>query len=80
MKITLLTFGIAREITGNSRHEIDLPEGFTTKDLLRQLQEQYPALQGLASLVLAVNETYQPGEIALAANDEVALIPPVSGG
>ncbi len=80
MEITLSLFGIAREIVGCSTLTLDAPAGQSVGELLTHLRATYPALTGLRSLALAVNNEYaQPADV-LRVGDEVALIPPVSGG
>ncbi len=80
MTITVLAFGITRDICGQRRFTLDLPEKTSSDALLAILQEKYPPLRQLSSLLVAVNESYaDPGHV-LADGDEVALIPPVSGG
>ena len=69
-------FAGLRELAGARAVEIDLPEGATAGDV-------WPALDlgdEPPGLLIAVNRSYAPRESALAAGDEVALIPPVSGG
>lgn len=77
----VLLFGITREITGESRLNVPAGAGITTvKALKRWLGEQYPAMQGLTSLAIAVDSEYANDEDTLTENQEIALIPPVSGG
>jgi molybdopterin synthase catalytic subunit/molybdopterin converting factor small subunit len=60
---------------------MELPEHSTVRDLLAHYQAQLPKLKGLLpSLALAVNQQYAGPDTGLTANDEVALLPPVSGG
>lgn len=80
IKIKLLAFGITREMLGGSVLELEVPEGAKVADLERFLHERYPALKRLTSLFYAVNETYARPDSGLHDNDEIALIPPVSGG
>lgn len=80
MKIRILTFGIAQDITGAAQVELVVPETHSVADLRQALYKQYPALQRLSSLLIAVNAQYSADETLLQENDEVALIPPVSGG
>ena len=80
MKIEILTFGIAREICGGRLIHIDMEEGADTDRLRQQLAEQFPALSGLAHLSIAVNSEYVTGPVVLRPGDEIAIIPPVSGG
>jgi len=81
MKIRMRLFASAREVVGKQEVIVDVPEGVTAADLLTQLVAQHPDLRRLApSLKLAVNHEYVEGERRLAEGDEVALIPPVSGG
>lgn len=80
MKIRVLTFGIARDITGAGLLELELPDGSDTDTLHTHLLQQFPAFKRLNSLLIAVNAGYaEPGTL-LRENDEIALIPPVSGG
>lgn len=80
MKITLLAFGIVKDIFGNRKIEIELPEQSTTADLKALLDSQYPALQQLAVYRIAVNDEYSSEDVIIKEGDEVAIIPPVSGG
>jgi molybdopterin synthase sulfur carrier subunit len=80
MKLNILTFGIAKDITGDQLFQIDLPEGATTGDLKAALNAKFPEFSKLVSLAVAVNNTYTRDDLVLQENDEIALIPPVSGG
>ena len=81
MKVRLRCFAAAREIIGTRELVVDLPEGSTLTQLIEQIRRQYPRLEGLAgSLLFSVNREYAPSDRRLAAGDEIALIPPVSGG
>jgi len=81
MKVRVRCFAAAREIVGSGELIVDLPEGSTLTQLFDPVQGQFPRLQGLAgSLLFSVNREYAPSDKRLAADDEVALIPPVSGG
>ena len=79
LRIKVKAFGITKDILGGREHVVDL-QGTTVQDLKRQLQEQYPAMMALRSLFVAVNQTYAEDQQLLNENDEIALIPPVSGG
>lgn len=78
MRIYLKAYGIAREILGNSV-EMEL-NGTTVQDLRQRLISVYPELAGLSSLLVAVNQQYANEDTELKPDDEVVLIPPVSGG
>lgn len=80
MKIDLLAFGPAKEIIGQQKSELELPNGTTSDALKADLLERYPALGNFDSLRFAVNESYVLANITLSSGDEVAIIPPVSGG
>ncbi|MEY4202621.1 MAG: hypothetical protein RL013_323 [Bacteroidota bacterium] len=80
MKIEILTFGIAREICGGRLVSVEIQEGTDTDGLRLLLAEQFPALSELAHLSIAVNSEYVNEPVVLTAGDEVAIIPPVSGG
>ncbi|MDD5558895.1 MoaD/ThiS family protein [Candidatus Methylomirabilis sp.] len=81
MNVQIRCFAAVREIVGVSELVVDLPEGSTLIQLISRLQGQFPRLQGLTgSLLFSVNREYASPDTRLAAGDEVALIPPVSGG
>lgn len=80
MKISVLAFGIAKDIFGASSIAIDLPDDATAANLKATLEEQYPRLKQIASYLLAVNNEYAAGDLGLNERDEIAVIPPVSGG
>jgi len=70
-----------KDLAGKSSDVLDLDEGATVGDALRHCAEQIPKLKNsLASLAVAVNQQYVGVETPLNSNDEVALLPPVSGG
>lgn len=72
-------FASYREAAGTSRMDAPLPVGARVRDLLEQLAAHMPALIRAPGMV-AVNHTYVTAETELHDGDEVALIPPVSGG
>ena len=78
--VSVLLFGITRDLTGQSMVSVPLHEGTQVGDLLSQLHQRYPELAGIRSLLIAVNGEYAETDQVLERNDEIALIPPVSGG
>jgi molybdopterin synthase catalytic subunit len=73
-------FGPARDIVGLDRLELPLEPGLTVGCVAGLLSERFPRLGSALGVRLAVNRAYVPMNLALAAGDEVAVIPPVSGG
>jgi molybdopterin synthase catalytic subunit len=76
MKVAVRLFAGLRELAGTRATEIELPDGSTAADV-------WPALElgtEPPGLLLAVNKAYAPRDTVLRPGDEVALIPPVSGG
>ena len=80
MKITILAFGIAKDITGQRFLDWEMPVGASVAELRASLAGKFPRLAELAAIRLAVNSEYAVEQDLLHENDEVALIPPVSGG
>ncbi|MBC7570371.1 MAG: MoaD/ThiS family protein [Spirosoma sp.] len=76
----VLLFGIARDLTGQSSVLVPLAPDTRVSDLLTTIHKQYPALLGIQSLLVAVNGEYAEADQPLTPQDEIALIPPVSGG
>jgi molybdopterin converting factor subunit 1 len=79
MKIKIKAFGITKDILGNREVQLDIPEQ-TVAELRQHLIKTYPTLSGLKSILVAVNNAYADDDVLLKETDEVALIPPVSGG
>ncbi len=80
MNHKILLFGISREIVGSSELTLSLDEGNTVGDLLDVLTQKYPEFSDLKSIMVAVNNEYAGSDHSLKEGDEIALIPPVSGG
>lgn len=80
MQINILAFGITKDILGNTLVNIEIPEGSSVLHLKEKLIATYPKMKELTSLLIAVNEEYGDEQQIIQAGDEVALIPPVSGG
>jgi molybdopterin converting factor subunit 1 len=79
--VQLRFFASIRETLRRAEATCALPAGATVRDLLDQLCREYPALASVrGSLSIAVNREYVDSEHRLSDNDEVAVIPPVSGG
>ncbi len=68
-------------MTGTRDVNLDVEEGLTVGELYRDLRARFPRLADYSgSLMYSVNAEYAPADHRLADGDEVALIPPVSGG
>ncbi|KYG74658.1 molybdopterin synthase sulfur carrier subunit [Roseivirga ehrenbergii] len=80
MKIEVIAFGIAKDILNGNQVTLEMKEQSSVADVRQALVDLYPAFQGLASLQLAVNADYVNDDYLIKENDEVVLIPPVSGG
>jgi molybdopterin synthase sulfur carrier subunit len=79
--MTVHLFGVTRDIVGKGSMSVSAAEGIeTVGDLKGHLMERYPALRELSSLALAVNQSYARDNDPVHESDEIALIPPVSGG
>ena len=81
MKVKVLLFAVARERAGVEQVELDLPDAARVADALPRLAELHPGLDGIIGRArVAVNQEFSEHERALEDGDELALIPPVSGG
>ena len=80
MKISVRFFALYRERAGTSQTEVELPDGATPEELLIRLRSEYTSLPLSDSVLIAVNSEYASPESPLHDGDEVAFIPPVSGG
>ena len=80
MNIEIIAFGIAKDILQSKSVSLELSHDSTVGKAREALVAQFPAFETLASLQLAVNAEYVQDDYVLQENDEVVLIPPVSGG
>jgi MoaE-MoaD fusion protein len=81
MLVRVLFFGMLKDVVGRGSDSLTLPPGATLADLLERYQSEFPRLgQFLPSLALSINHEYAAVGQPLHENDEVALLPPVSGG
>lgn len=80
MTVHIMAFGIAKEIFGSASVVMEVRDGCSVQTLKQDLQGKYPGLAQLSSFLIAVNNQYATGEQQLAPEDEIAVIPPVSGG
>jgi molybdopterin converting factor subunit 1 len=81
VKATVKFFAAFHDVTGTRELNLDMTEGLTVGELYRELCGRFPRLADYSgSLMYSVNAEYVPADYALHDGDEVAFIPPVSGG
>jgi molybdopterin synthase catalytic subunit/molybdopterin converting factor small subunit len=76
VEITVKLFAVLRERAGARELTLELPEGARVQDALDSLAEVAAGVP----VVMAVNREYADADVVLSADDELALVPPVSGG
>jgi molybdopterin converting factor subunit 1 len=81
MHITVKLFALMREKAGTGTVHLEVPEGATIAHVLAVLRRQCPILEPyLAEVRVSLHMEFVPPETILQAGDELAIIPPVSGG
>ncbi len=81
MKVRVRVFAALREILGKEEVEVELPEGTTIEGLWEQLVDDDDRLKPFTkSINFAINQDFVGKETELTRDDEVAFLPPVSGG
>jgi molybdopterin synthase catalytic subunit len=81
MRIRVLFFGQLKDVVGRSTDEIDLPAGASVGTVFERYASEYPRLREMAaSIAIARNHEFAARAAILADGDELALMPPVSGG
>ena len=80
MTITILAFGITKEILGAASQAVVFAEEISAGEIKATLALKYPRLKQLTSFAIAVNGAYATDGTIINSGDEVAIIPPVSGG
>jgi len=76
MRVQVLYFGVLKESLGRESESVELAEGTRVADLMAR----YGSAEWMRSIAVAVNREYARREDVLREGDEVALLPPVSGG
>jgi molybdopterin converting factor subunit 1 len=81
IRVKVLFFGRLRELTGLGEETGELPEGATLAQVFERYEERYPKLAGFRnSMVVSRNQEFAAWDTRVAAGDEIAFLPPVSGG
>ena len=81
MQIRVLFFGVLKDLAGRSSDSLTLPDEATAGDVLHHYECRLAAFRGkLSSIAISVNQEYAGPGAKLHSGDEVALLPPVSGG
>ena len=81
MRVRVLFFGMLKDLAGRSSEDCDLPEGTSLRAVFDSYATRFPRLAELSkSIVLARNQEFAEPSTALKEGDEVAFLPPVSGG
>ncbi|MFO8109372.1 MAG: MoaD/ThiS family protein [Thermoplasmata archaeon] len=79
--VTIKFFAATRDAVGKSRIIKEVPKGTTAKDILNMLKKEYSALDETSKqVIVAINKETGRGGESLVDGDEIALLPPVSGG
>ena len=81
MQVRVKFFGMLKEVAGRDSETLGLPEGARVADLLENCAQSMPDLKDYFPIIaVALNHEYSERDATLREGDEVALIPPVSGG
>lgn len=81
MRVRVLFFGMLKEMAGTSSDWLEVKDQASVRDVLQHYESLFPQLKPvLASIALAVNQQYASPDALLSPDDEIALLPPVSGG
>jgi sulfur-carrier protein len=78
MRVQVLFFGVLKESFGRESEQVELAEGARVADLVARYEAR--SAGWTRSIAVAVNREYARSEVVLQEGDEVALLPPVSGG
>ena len=81
MRVRVLFFGMLKDVVGRSGEDSEVPEGASLGTVFDEYANRYPRLREVArSIVLARNQEFADRATRLEEGDEVAFLPPVSGG
>jgi len=81
MRVKVLFFGMLKDIVGAAEDEITVSDGAQLRSIFEHYAGRFPRLEQMsASIVLARNHEFSEGSACVTDGDEVAFLPPVSGG
>ena len=81
MLVSVLYFGVLKDVMGQASERVTLAEGATVRECVERFRRTGLGPAGMwDSIAVAVNQEYARADRALCEGDEVALLPPVSGG
>jgi molybdopterin converting factor subunit 1 len=80
MVINIKLFGIAAEQAGQRTVQLDVSDQCDLHELQSKLKLSFPKLESIVNFSIAVNQAYAKENCLIHAHDEIAFIPPVSGG
>jgi molybdopterin converting factor subunit 1 len=81
MRVRVLFFGVLKDLTGRAEDQLQVPEGSRLSGIFDHYAALFPKLREMAaSIVVARNHEFASPSTAVAEGDEVAFLPPVSGG
>ena len=80
MTVSVLFFGVSSDLSGSSSTQMELLESSTVLAFRESLKNTFPRLKNLSDFAIAVNEEYANDDDLISDGDEIAVLPPVSGG
>jgi len=80
MRVVVLFFGAARELTALREVPLELPALVTVAELRKLLAERFTGINDALNYAVAINEAHAMNDDVLQEGDVVAILPPVSGG
>lgn len=81
VRVKVLFFGRLKDVVGQSEESLDLPDAFTIEQFFAACVARVPELAKYRSSVVASrNQEFAPWDAVLHSGDEIAFLPPVSGG
>jgi MoaE-MoaD fusion protein len=81
MRVRVLFFGVLKDVVGRTEDQLELAAGADMASVFERYCSRFPRLRAMAgSIVLARNQEFAEPTVAVADGDEIAFLPPVSGG
>lgn len=81
MRIKVLFFGLLRDLAGRAEETVEFPDGATIEQVWGSYASRYPALEPVrGSILMARNQEFAGAASPVSEGDEIAFLPPVSGG
>lgn len=80
IKVSVYAFGVSKDIIGKKQFEMSIPEDSSVSEFKQLIVDQYPRFRDITGFHIAIGDEYARDEDSISNDDQLSILPPVSGG